>query len=156
MDAVAPLVHVVEEANKVTLSTEQAAEAAKAAIALLGNASAHMSRERRRKVIMGLNKRVHPLADEEDIFEEAAPLLLGKVFESKMKSHLENLKFLAAYPPRDRENQNQSFRRGHPHYQPRGGGRPRRGGNHRNRRFQPYSKQGKENYQNFQRKQNKN
>ena len=60
-------------------------------MALLGNASTHISRERRRKVITGLKRKVHPLAKEEDIFVEAAPLLLGKAFEENMKAHLESL-----------------------------------------------------------------
>ena len=142
LDAVAPLVHMV---NKGTLSLEQAAEAANTAITLLGNASAHITKERRRKAITGLNRKVHPLAEEEDIFEEAAPLLLGQVFEAKMKAHLESLKCLAANSQRDRDGP-QSFRRGHSHYPPRGGGQYRRGGNGNNhqRRFQPYAK-GKEN-----------
>ena len=52
---------------------EQAAEAAKAALSLLGNATAQISRERRKKVILSLNKKVHPLAEDEDTFAEAAP-----------------------------------------------------------------------------------
>ena len=46
LDAVAPLVHIVEEARNGAQMGEQATEAAKAAIALLSNASSHVSRER--------------------------------------------------------------------------------------------------------------
>ena len=45
-DAVAPLVFILEEAQKGTLTTKSAAEAAKAALLLLGNASAQMEKER--------------------------------------------------------------------------------------------------------------
>ena len=149
LDAVAPLVHLVEEAGRGSLSGEQAAEIAKSALTLLGNASASISKERRRRVITSLNKKVHPLADEEDIFEEAPPLLLGKAFEEKMKAHLESLKCLAA------PEQKQDFRRGRS-YPPRGNGQKRRGGHGYNgsggqRRFHPYNSngngRGKENFQ---------
>ena len=101
LDGVAPLVHIVEGSQQGTLTTDQAAEAAKAPLTLLGNASAQLSRERRKKVISCLNKKVHPLAEEEDIFEEAAPLLLGKVVETKMKAHLHSLKCLSGSVERD-------------------------------------------------------
>ena len=42
LDAVAPLVYIMEEVTRGSLSDEQAAEAAKAAQSLLGNASAHV------------------------------------------------------------------------------------------------------------------
>ena len=149
LDAVAPLVHIVEEAGKGSLSVQQAAEAAKSALSLLGNASAHMSRECRKRVITHLNKKVHPLADEEEIFVDAAPLLLGKVFELKMKSHLESLKCLSASARPEREGQ-QYFQRSHSSYPPRGsGGNSRRGGRGNfqggssQRRFQPYPPRGK-------------
>ena len=152
LDAVAPLTYIVEG----SLTGEQAAEAAKAALSLLGNATAQISRERRKKVILSLNKKVHPLAEDEDTFAEAAPLLLGKVFEAKMKTHLESLKCLSA--AREREPQAQYFRQSRSHRPPRGGGAYRgRGGGNQQRRFQPYTGQrGKENMkQSFQR-QNKN
>ena len=128
LDEVAPLVNIVEEAQRGALTGEQAAEAAKAAITLLGNASSDVSREIRRKVILSLNKRVHSLAEDEEIFEGAAPLLLGSIFETKMKAHLESLKCLSTFKDRGDRDQ-QGFRRGHSQYPPRGGGGQRgRGG----------------------------
>jgi hypothetical protein len=59
LNAMALLVHIVEEAGIGTLSSEAAAEAAKAALSLLGNASANISRERRWKAITSLNKKVY-------------------------------------------------------------------------------------------------
>ena len=92
-----------------------------------------------------------PLADEEEIFAEASPLLLGKVFETKMKGHLESLKCLAAPEAKEKD-----YRRGHSHYQSRGGGgggggQRRRGGQSNyggggggnQRRFHPYKNHGK-------------
>ena len=73
LDAVAPPVSLVEAAEKGSLTTGEAAEAARCALILLVNASEQMSRERRQKVIMCLNKKVHPLAEEKDIFEMLHP-----------------------------------------------------------------------------------
>ena len=153
LDALASMVQIVEGLQKGDMSNDQAADAAKAALTLLGNASAHISRERRKKAILCLNKRVHPLAEEEEVFADAAPLLLGKAFENKMKEHLESLKCLAS--SREREDM-KNFQRGHSHYPPRGSGNFRRGGGNQQRRFQPYKdRKGKENFHNFQRKQGK-
>lgn len=160
LDAVAPIVQIVEESQKGMLSGDQAAEAARAALALLGNASTQVSKERCRKVILGLNKKVHPLAEDEDAFAEAAPLLLGKVFETRMMAHLESLKCLSASREKDRDKY---FRQGHSQYPPRGSGNQRRrggnrytGGNHQ-RRFQPYtSNREKENFQNQRTNRGKN
>ena len=46
LDMVATLVHILEEAQKGTLTVQSAAEAAKSALMLLGNASTHMTKER--------------------------------------------------------------------------------------------------------------
>ena len=91
LDALAPMVDILEEAQKGPLTTEKAAEAARSAILLLGNASTQVAKERRKKVIKCMNKKVHSLADDEEIFIDAPPLLLGKLFEAKMKAHFESL-----------------------------------------------------------------
>ena len=121
----------------------------------LGSASAQFSKERRKKAIKCLNKKVYPLAEDEEIFVGAAPLLLGKTIETKMKSHLESLKCLSS-----QAEISQNFQRGRPQ-QPRGSGYQGRGGGHGGqRRFQPYSmgkhqqwgKRGKENFQKNQKR----
>ena len=94
LDAVAPLVFILEEPQKGTLTSQSAAEAAKAALLLLGNASAQTAKERRKKVIKDLNKDLVSLAEDPEMFEDAAPLLFGASFERKMKDHLESLKCL--------------------------------------------------------------
>ena len=106
LDAVTPLVHIVEEAGRDILTADQVAKATKSAIPRLGNAFAHMSQERQKKVISCLNKRVHPLAEDEDIFADAAPLLLGKAFETKIKDHLESLKCLGGPTRPEKEGRN--------------------------------------------------
>ena len=58
------MVSIVEETQKGSLTPTEAAEAAKAASSLLGNASAHFSKERRKN-----SKKEQPLAEDKDISE---------------------------------------------------------------------------------------
>ena len=121
LDAVAPLVHILEEAQRGSLTVKTAVDAASAALALLGNASAHMTCERRKRVLRDLNKDLLPLAEDEEAFKGAAPLFHGETFERRMKDHLESLKCLrrsmAPKPGTD-----QFFRKGRTLYPARGGG----------------------------------
>ena len=91
-DADAPLVFILEEAQKGTLTSHLAAEVTKAAMMLLGNASAQMAKERRKKITKDLDKDLMSQAEDPEMFEEDAPLLFGASFEKKMKDHLESLK----------------------------------------------------------------
>jgi len=54
LDAVAPLVYILEEAQRGTLTAKTAVEATSAALSLLGNMSAHMACERRKWVLKEL------------------------------------------------------------------------------------------------------
>ena len=60
----------------------------------LGNASTQTAKERRKKVTKDLNRDFMSLAEDPEMFEEAAPLLFGPSFEKIMKDHLESLKCL--------------------------------------------------------------
>ena len=66
------------------MSVEDARAAVADAIRLLGNASAGMSRLRRKRILKSLNPDIADLAEEE-IFQSAAPSLFGSGFEAKMK-----------------------------------------------------------------------
>ena len=77
-----------------TLTSQSATEEAKAALMLLGNASTQMAKERRKKVTKDFNRDLMSLAEDLEMFEEAALLLFGASFEKKMKDHLESLKCL--------------------------------------------------------------
>ena len=89
LDAVAPLVHILEEGQKGTLTPEVAIKASKVTLGLLGNASAHQSKERQKNVLKDMNRDVMSLAEEEDQFKDAAPLLFGDGLEKKMKEHMD-------------------------------------------------------------------
>ena len=131
LDAAIPLVNILESARSGSLNTRDAAEAAQQALKLLGNASAHISVERRRKASSCLNKELAPLVADEGTFKDAAPYLFGDSFQRKMKDHMEairNLKqSLSSY------SRHQYFQRSHPP-QSRGGGSHRGRGQ---RKFKP-------------------
>ena len=54
-----------------------------------------MANERWKKVTNDLNKDLMSLAEDPEMFEEAATLLFGASFEKRMKDHLENLRCLS-------------------------------------------------------------
>ena len=88
---------------------------------LLGNASAQMVKERWKKITKNLNKDLVSLAEDPEMFEEAAPLLFGASFETKMKDYLESLKCLRqSVAPRSGYRSDQFFQGGRHQYPPRG------------------------------------
>ena len=122
LDAVAPLVHIVETAQSGNLTIDTSVKEAKLPIRLLANASAHVSKERRKTALKDLNKDLLTLVEDDERFGEVAPM---DGFEKTMWRRCSN-------------NKNESFfRKGRPqgqyhHY--RGGGN-----NHRGRgRYHPY------------------
>ena len=57
-------------------------------ISLLGNAVTQTSKIRRKRILKACNQDIQDLADEDDIFKEAAPNLFGQDFEKKWKIRL--------------------------------------------------------------------
>uniref|UniRef100_A0A1X7UQI9 Uncharacterized protein n=1 Tax=Amphimedon queenslandica TaxID=400682 RepID=A0A1X7UQI9_AMPQE len=100
-DPIAPLLRLLyacsEEADQseVSLLCDDVRPLVTEAIQLLGNASANMSRLRRKKMLKSVNPDIADLA-EEDIFEAAPPNLFGSGFESKMKERVDSVKLLSA------------------------------------------------------------
>ena len=127
LDAAIPLVNMLESARTGTLNPKEAAESAQQALKFVGNASAHLSTERRRKASLCLNRELSTLVEDETTFHDAAPLLFGSSFQQKMKDHMEalrNLKQSSSASYSHGRQQQQSFRRSHPP-QSRGGGNSR-------------------------------
>ena len=75
LDAVGPLSFILEEANKGQLPPKATMEAAQTALRLLGNASANISRKRRRAAITNMNNRLVDMAEDDQLFAKAAPNL---------------------------------------------------------------------------------
>ena len=84
LDAAVPLVNMLESARAGTLNPKDAAESAQQALKLIGNASAHLSSERRRRrASTCLNKELSTLVEDEDTFKDAVPFLFGSSFQQK-------------------------------------------------------------------------
>ena len=94
LDAVGPLTHILEEAAKGELTQRSAVDAAQTALKLLGNASAHASRERRKIAIQSMNPRLVDMAEDDALYSKAAPSLFGEGFCKKAKERDEELKCL--------------------------------------------------------------
>ena len=114
MDAVAPLAYILEECSEGLTNIQSAIEAARSVLILLSNTSGQTTKERRKRVTKDLNTDLLPLAEDTDVFTDAALLLFGSSFETKMKEHLESLKcFRKSLGPRGGDH---FFRRSRPHY----------------------------------------
>ena len=94
LDAVGPLTAIVEGAEKEELTSKTAAEAARMALQFIGNASAQLSRDRRKAAIMDMNPKIADLAERDSIYEKAAPSLFGEKFCKEAKEHEEQLRCL--------------------------------------------------------------
>ena len=104
--------------------------AVKDAIRLLGNASAQISKLRRKKVLKKMNPDIQDLANE-DIFQEAAPDLFGSEFEKRMRKRAKSLQVLDDVKPSPQPTTSKFFRGGRPTVPQRGGGPFNRGGDDR-------------------------
>ena len=94
LDAVGPLTSLLEQGQKGRLTPKAAADAATRALRFLGNVSAAISHERRKRVVDCLNRDLRPLLEAEDRFREAALYLFGKEFERSAKGHIHSVKSL--------------------------------------------------------------
>ena len=68
-------------------------------MSLIGNASSHLSRLRREKVVTSVNKALLPLVKEDDHFAGASPNLFGPDFAKRSKEFLEQVKALRSSLP---------------------------------------------------------
>ena len=144
LDAVGPMVHLLEEAQKGTLTAEAAVKAAQCALWLLGNAITHISKERRSRALRQLNEDLEGLVEVKAVFEDAAPNLFGEKFPQKSKEYTDQVKALRkskGAPAKRRD-----FQRGHPQ----NGYNQVRGGGHNRNRYQPYPPGGKGKENTFQ------
>lgn len=108
LDAMAPLTAVMESANSDNpLSFRETLQAVLAAAGLIGNASARISRLRREKVTLAINKTLLPIAQSDENFVGAAPSLFGPEFGKQSKDYVDQVRALRATLPRqDRDSQN--------------------------------------------------
>ena len=92
LDAVAPLAAILEGSDAGGLTPEQAYAAAQSALCLLGNANNYMAQERRKRVLMNVNPALKSMAEEENTFQQAGPMLFGEEFAKKATDRVEAVK----------------------------------------------------------------
>ena len=102
LDSVGPLTQLLTKIGDENYSIEDAERTVQDAIQLVGNASLHLAKMRRKRILRCLNPKMQDMAEEQELFQSAAPLLFGQGFESKMKERSESLKILSSCSrPRD-------------------------------------------------------
>ena len=84
MDAIAPLIWLLEQMEQGHLEDEACKKAVCASLQLLGNASVHFNVERRKEIMKHLNNDIKFLAETE--FPQSGPYLFGEDFETKAKN----------------------------------------------------------------------
>lgn len=118
LDAMGPLTSILEGASSSEgLDFDVAVNATKAALQLVGNASAKLSHLRRKRVVAHLSPALLPLVEEESNFKEAPPALFGTEFAKKSKDHVDQMKAMRSTYPKQRSGQKEAstfFRRGPP------------------------------------------
>ena len=83
LDVVGPITHILEEAVKGQLTQKCAIEVAQTALKLLGNASVHACRERRKNALQSMNTCLLDMAEDDAIYKMAPQLLFGDGFCKK-------------------------------------------------------------------------
>jgi len=121
LDAVNPLIFVLEKAEEWELSAE-VINKIQTALQLMGNANYHHSTARRNALMLQLNPKLKQLFKEED-FKNAAPFLFGESFGPLAKERLEAAAALKRATFTEKGDQQQGFQKGHSQKgQGRGGG----------------------------------
>ena len=96
LDSIRPLTLLLTKIGEENYSIEDAERTVQDAIQLVGNASLHLAKMRRKCILRCLNPKMQDMAEEQELFQSAAPLLFGQGFESKMKERSESLKILSS------------------------------------------------------------
>ena len=130
---------MLESARKGTLNSKEAAESAQQALRLPKGMPPPIFQcmDRRRKATQHLNTELATLVDDEESFQDAAPMLFRKVFDQRAKEHIEAVRSLKKSLTFQR---GQSFQRGHPPMSWGGGNNRGRGTFRKVGNFQPKRK----------------
>ena len=93
------MVEVLEGIDPGSISVEDARSALSESLCLLANASAQISRLRRKRILKAVNPDIQDLADEDKPFTKASPYLFGSGLEARMKERAESVRLLEATKP---------------------------------------------------------
>ena len=101
LDAVSPLVSLQEaETAGKTVTLDKMKAATTAALELVCNTSARISRLRSEKVCAHFKREVQPLAQRDELFTDAAPYLFRPEFAQKSKEQVEQMRAIQTVLPR--------------------------------------------------------
>ena len=92
LDVVATLTAILKGPDAGKLTPEQAYAATQSALCLLGIENDHMAQERRKRVLINVNPALKSTAEEENVFQQAAPMLFGEEFAKKATERVEAMK----------------------------------------------------------------
>ena len=120
LDAMAPLATICM-LEKESMSARDTRNAVVTAVELLGNANARVSRLRRERVVLNVNKALLPLVQEDTNFDGASPALFGSDFAKRSKDYVDQVKAMRSVVPAKTQDNRQFFR----------GGPPNKGGNNK-------------------------
>ena len=93
LDAVRPLVDLIEGMERNQFTPEDVKSRAIDNFKMLGNSIAHTSQIRRKRVLKVCNPDIS-LVENKELFAKAHPMLFGEDFENKIKDRAEALKVL--------------------------------------------------------------
>jgi len=133
LDAVNPLVYVLEKAEELNLPAE-AVNSIQTSLRLLGNANAHNTTARGKSLLMQMNPHLKDLLRDKD-FKEAAPMLFGENFGSLAKDRLEAAAALTKTLSIDKPRSD--FHKGHSQRGKGRGGGAHYSGHYKQRGWQP-------------------
>lgn len=110
LDALAPLTAILENSQG-----EATVDATKAAMQLIGNASAKMAHLRCKKIVANINQALMLVVDDDTNFKTAPPLF-GTEFAKISKDHIDQVKAMRSTLPKTGSTQGSSsfFRNGPP------------------------------------------
>ena len=153
LDVARPLLALIEGVQKKELTPEDVLSHANDTLELLGNSVAATSKIRRKRVLKVCNPDISSLADDQELYSNAPPMLFGEGFEMKIKGRAEALKILhkgqvsSSTQSHAGGKQRLYFRANRPSYPQRGGGYQSRGRTQYNSgyqtRYNPYAKNSK-------------
>ena len=112
LDAVAPIVAVVQDIEDGKVETTEIVKALQTALLFLGNASQHHAVQRRQAILQQLNPQLKSLIKDED-FVDAPPYLFGERFAALAKERLEAAAVLKKTVATSTSTK-QGFQKGHP------------------------------------------
>lgn len=137
LDVVRPLVNLIEGLDQGQFTPKDVKDCALDALKLVGNAIAHTSTIRRKRVLKVCNPDIVSLAENQELYTSAPPQLFGEGFENKIKDRAQALKVLhQATTNRPSQNQKptaQSLANRKPYFQQYRPSYPQRGGGYANR-----------------------